>query len=45
MNMLKNEGVEVSWFAPLCNGDDEFLGEHNPKYKSNWDNTMKIVKS
>ena len=34
MNMLKNEGVEVSWFAPLCNGDDEFLGDHNPKYKS-----------
>ena len=45
MNMLKNEGVEVSWFAPLCNGDDEFLGEHNPKYKSNWVNTMKIVKT
>lgn len=43
--MLKNEGVEVSWFAPLCNGDDEFLGEHNPKYKSNWVNTMKIVKT
>ena len=43
--MLKNEGVEISWFAPLCNGDDEFLGEHNPKYKSNWVNTMKIVKT
>ena len=20
------DGVEVSWFAPLCDGDDDFLG-------------------
>ena len=35
-------GSEVSWFAPLCDGDDDFLGNRNPKYKSNWDNTSKI---
>ena len=20
------EGAEISWFAPLCDGDDDFLG-------------------
>lgn len=28
------DGAEVSWFAPLCNGDDEFLGHHDIRYKS-----------
>ncbi len=37
------QGAEVSWFAPICNGDDEFLGKHDPQYKSNWDNTSKIL--
>lgn len=37
------KGAEVSWFAPICNGDDEFLGQHNPDYKSNWENTSKVV--
>ena len=23
------EGAEISWFAPLCNGDDDFLGDRN----------------
>ncbi len=39
----KAEGAEVSWFAPICNGDDEFLGKHDPQYKSNWENTSKIL--
>ena len=37
------DGVEISWFAPLCNGDDDFLGNRNPSYKSNWYNTKNIV--
>jgi len=37
------DGVEVAWFAPICNGDDELLGSHNPKYKSNWDNASNIL--
>ena len=39
------DGVEISWFAPLCNGDDDFLGNRNPNYKSNWYNTKNIVKA
>ena len=31
----KLEGAEVSWFAPICDGDDRYLGERNMKYKSN----------
>ena len=37
--------VEISWFAPLCNGDDDFLGNRNPLYKSSWENTSSIVKT
>ena len=37
--------VEVSWFAPICNGDDKYLGSHDDKYKSNWKNASKIVKT
>ncbi|MEM9327492.1 MAG: LLM class flavin-dependent oxidoreductase [Bacteroidota bacterium] len=36
---------EVAWFAPLCNGDDEFLGAHDPRYKSTWTNTSEIVRT
>ena len=39
------EGAEISWFAPLCDGDDDFLGNRNPDYKSTWENTSKIVKT
>ncbi|MDG1422424.1 MAG: LLM class flavin-dependent oxidoreductase, partial [Flavobacteriaceae bacterium] len=39
------EGAEISWFAPLCNGDDDFLGDRNPLYKSSWENTSAIVKT
>lgn len=37
------EGAEVSWFAPICNGDDEFLGKHDPRYKSDWSNASNIL--
>ena len=37
------EGAEVSWFAPLCNGDDEFLGHHDLRYKSDWSNTSNVL--
>jgi len=42
---MKIDGAEVSWFAPLCDGDDDFLGNRNPVYKSNWENTSNIVKT
>lgn len=37
------EGAEISWFAPICDGDDEFLGERNDAFKSTWDNTSTIA--
>lgn len=37
------EGAEVAWFAPLCNGDDAFLGKHDFRYKSDWHNTSSIL--
>lgn len=37
------KSVEVAWFAPLCNGDDQFLGAHDPLYKSSWNNASEIV--
>ena len=37
-------GAEISWFAPLCNGDTDFLGTMPDKYKSTWKNTSAIVK-
>ena len=40
----KIDGAEVSWFAPLCDGDDDFLGNRNPDFKSSWENTSKIIK-
>ena len=36
-------GAEVSWFAPLCNGDDAYLGSHDPRYKSSWNNASDIL--
>ena len=39
------DGAEISWFAPLCDGDDDFLGHRNPQFKSNWENTSAIVKT
>ena len=42
---MKVDGAEVSWFAPLCDGDDDFLGNRNPEFKSSWKNTSKIIKT
>ena len=36
-------GAEVAWFAPICNGDDELLGAHDFRYKSNWRNASNIL--
>ncbi|MEM8484917.1 MAG: LLM class flavin-dependent oxidoreductase [Bacteroidota bacterium] len=36
-------GAEIAWFAPICNGDDVYLGTHDPQYKSNWENTSNIL--
>lgn len=36
-------GAEVAWFAPLCNGDDRFLGRHDMRYKSDWSNTSNVL--
>ena len=43
---VKSKGVraaEISWFAPICNGDDEFLAAHDDRYKSTWTNASKIL--
>lgn len=37
------EGAEVAWFAPLCNGDDQFLGHHDIRFKSDWNNTSNVL--
>ncbi len=37
------DGAEVSWFAPICNGDDEILGAHSMNHKSSWENTSNIL--
>lgn len=37
------EGAEVSWFAPICNGDDRYLGERDMKYKSTFENASEIL--
>ena len=43
--MLEFEGAEVSWFAPICDGDDAFLGQRDLRYKSSWENASAIVKA
>ncbi len=37
------DAAEVSWFAPICNGDDRFLGSHDPSFRSSWDNASEIL--
>jgi alkanesulfonate monooxygenase len=37
------DGAEVSWFAPLCNGDDAYLSKHDFRYKSDWNNTSSVL--
>jgi len=36
-------GAEVSWFAPICNGDDQYLGFHDDSYRSSWENASNIL--
>ncbi len=36
-------GSEISWFAPICNGDTDLLGHMPMQYKSNWENASRIV--
>ena len=43
--MSLKKSAEISWFAPICDGDDDFLGNRNPLYKSSWENTCKIVQT
>ena len=45
LKQVNIDGAEVSWFAPLCDGDDDYLGHRNPIFKSNWKNTSEIVKT
>nr|WP_298924330.1 LLM class flavin-dependent oxidoreductase [uncultured Allomuricauda sp.] len=37
------EGAEVSWFAPICNGDDRYLGERSMDHKSTFENASEIL--
>lgn len=34
---------EVSWFAPLCSDDYQFLGVPDGRYRSSWSNTSAII--
>lgn len=33
----------MSWFAPICNGDTNILGQMPDQFKSNWANTSEIA--
>ncbi len=35
---------EVSWFAPICNGDTDYLGSMPDQYKSTWENASSILR-
>ncbi|MGB3466278.1 MAG: LLM class flavin-dependent oxidoreductase [Cyclobacteriaceae bacterium] len=37
------EGAEISWFAPICNGDFAYMGDMDDRYKSNWRNASEIL--
>ncbi len=43
--MSLKKSVEISWFAPICDGDDDFLGNRNPLYKSSWENCCEIAQT
>lgn len=38
-------GSEVSWFAPICNGDDRYLGVRDPFYRSSYRNAAQIART
>ena len=35
--------AEISWFAPICNGDFEYMGDMDNHLKSNWANASNIL--
>ena len=37
--------LEISWFAPICDGDDAVLTRRDPRYKSTWANASAIVRA
>ena len=37
------DASEVSWFAPLCSDDFQFLGFPEGQYRSSWENTSAII--
>ena len=37
--------AEVSWFAPICDGDDRYLGARDPFYKSSYRNAAQIART
>ncbi len=37
------DGVEISWFAPICNGDFEYMGQMDDQLKSSWENASEIL--
>ena len=37
--------VEVSWFAPICDGDDRYLLARDPRYKSSYRNAAQIART
>jgi len=37
------DAAEVSWFAEICDGDDDYLGHRNPQFKSSWENASAIA--
>ncbi|MEO0598073.1 MAG: alkanesulfonate monooxygenase, partial [Chloroflexota bacterium] len=38
-------GAEVSWFAPLCSDDYEYLGVPDNSLKSTFEHTSNIIKT
>jgi alkanesulfonate monooxygenase len=45
---VKSESLnaaEVSWFAPLCSDDYQFLGVPDGDLRSNWENTSRICQT
>ncbi len=37
------DAAEVSWFAPLCSDDYQYLGVPDGDMRSSWENTSKII--
>ncbi len=40
----ETDAAEVSWFAPLCSDDYQFLGVPDGELRSSWENTSKIIR-